>query len=85
VGALGGAVAPVLGASLAETMPLGTALAVLSFGLTAVVIVLVAVNAPLRAQRRLAPAHVWDTDALDVVPRPVPDGGGAQGREDMSA
>jgi MFS transporter, SHS family, sialic acid transporter len=69
VGALGGAVAPVLGAGLAETMPLGTALAVLSFALTAVVIVLVAVNAPMRVQRFLAPAHVWDTDSLDVIPR----------------
>lgn len=81
VGALGGAVAPVLGAGLARTMPLGTALAVLSFGLTAVVIVLVAVNAPLRAQRALAPAHVWETDALDVIPRapaPAPGAGAAQ-------
>ncbi len=71
VGALGGAVAPVLGARLSETMPLGTALAVLSFSLTAVVIVLVAVNAPMRAQRLLRPSHVWETDALDVVPRPT--------------
>ncbi|OEU90734.1 sialic acid transporter [Streptomyces abyssalis] len=83
VGALGGAVAPVLGAALAQTMPLGTALAVLSFGLTAVVIVLVAVNAPLRAQRLVAPGHVWDTDALDVVPQvPAPAVPGA-GREGM--
>lgn len=81
VGALGGAVAPVLGAGLAQTMPLGTALAVLSFGLTAVVIVLVAVNAPLRAQRLLAPGHVWETDALDVIPRvpAPPPGSGAPG------
>lgn len=71
VGALGGAVAPVLGASLAGTMPLGTALAVLSFGLTAVVIVLLAVNAPLRAQRLLRPAHVWASDSTDRVPAPA--------------
>lgn len=85
VGALGGAVAPVLGAGLARTMPLGTALAVLSFGLTAVVIVLVAVNAPTRAQRLLAPAHVWDTDALDVVPRVPAPASPAAGREGTSA
>jgi SHS family sialic acid transporter-like MFS transporter len=70
VGALGGAVAPVLGASLSQTMPLGTALAVLSFALTGVVIVLVAVNAPLRAQLALRPDAVRETDRLDVVPRP---------------
>ncbi|QPP07807.1 MFS transporter [Streptomyces bathyalis] len=85
VGALGGAVAPVLGAGLAQTMPLGTALAVLSFALTAVVIVLVAVNAPLRAQRALAPAHVWETDALDVIPRaPAPVAAADAGREGMT-
>ncbi|OMH36979.1 MFS transporter [Tersicoccus sp. Bi-70] len=71
VGALGGAVAPVLGAGLASTMPLGTALAVLSFGLTAVVIVLLAVNAPLRAQQAIRPAHVWPSDSQDVVPKVV--------------
>ncbi|MFG2193691.1 sialate:H+ symport family MFS transporter [Streptomyces sp. NPDC048639] len=51
VGALGGAVAPVLGARLAEGMPLGQALALLAFGLTAVVIVLVGGNVPHRLHR----------------------------------
>ncbi|MFF3763192.1 MFS transporter [Streptomyces sp. NPDC001922] len=51
VGALGGAVAPVLGARLAEGMPLGSALAVLTFGLTAVVIVLVGGDVPHRLHR----------------------------------
>jgi SHS family sialic acid transporter-like MFS transporter len=68
VGALGGAVAPVLGASLAAKMPLGTALAVLSFGLTAVVIVLIGINAPLRVQRLIKPKHVWATDSTETMP-----------------
>lgn len=51
VGALGGAAAPVLGAHLAEGMPLGRALAVLTFGLTLVVILLVGGNVPQRLGR----------------------------------
>lgn len=68
VGALGGAVAPVLGASLADQMTLGTSLAVLSFGLTAVVIVLIAVNAPLRVQRLVKPRYEWPTDSTESMP-----------------
>ncbi|MGO4428514.1 MFS transporter, partial [Streptomyces sp. MCAF7] len=67
-GALGGAVAPVLGAHLAEGMSLGRALAVLTFGLTLVVIVLVGGNVPQRL------ARLTDPDAPDdhLVPeRPV--------------
>jgi SHS family sialic acid transporter-like MFS transporter len=74
VGALGGAVAPVLGSSLAGTMSLGAALAVLSFGLTAVVIVLLAVNAPMRAQKAVHAQHVWPTDSSDRVPQPTTQG-----------
>ncbi|GAB3565819.1 MFS transporter [Spelaeicoccus albus] len=65
VGALGGAVAPVLGASLATTMPLGTALAVLSFGLTFVVMILIGFNIPTRIQKLVDPQSVWDSDTAD--------------------
>jgi SHS family sialic acid transporter-like MFS transporter len=71
VGALGGAVAPILGASLAASMTLGTSLAVLSFGLTAVVIVLLAVNAPRLAQKVLRPEALWESDAHDRIPQRV--------------
>ncbi|MFI1963033.1 sialate:H+ symport family MFS transporter [Streptomyces pathocidini] len=67
VGALGGAVAPVLGANLAEGMPLGRALAVLAFGLTTVVIVLIGCNVPHRLHRLIDRT----ADADHLVPAPV--------------
>ncbi|MEE4425205.1 sialate:H+ symport family MFS transporter [Streptomyces bugieae] len=69
VGALGGAVAPVLGAHLAEGMPLGRALAVLTFGLTLLVILLVGGNVPQRLGRLL------DRQAPDDHLVPQPDAG----------
>ncbi|MFD9776870.1 sialate:H+ symport family MFS transporter [[Kitasatospora] papulosa] len=51
VGALGGAVAPVLGAHLASGMDLGQALAVLTFAGTVVVVLLVGFDVPARLNR----------------------------------
>ncbi|MET8676645.1 sialate:H+ symport family MFS transporter [Streptomyces sp. NPDC004647] len=80
VGALGGAVAPVLGANLAEGMSLGRALAVLAFGLTAVVIVLVGGNIPHRLH--LLTDRTAESDHL--VPAPVPERGASVGRTGQS-
>lgn len=55
VGALGGAVAPVLGARLAQGQPLGTSLATLTFGGTILVVLLVGFDVPSRLHRLIAP------------------------------
>ncbi|MFI8994866.1 sialate:H+ symport family MFS transporter [Streptomyces sp. NPDC053542] len=55
VGALGGAVAPVLGASLAEGRSLGSSLALLTFGGTVLVVLLVGFDVPARLHRLLDP------------------------------
>lgn len=55
VGALGGAVAPVLGAHLASGMDLGQALAVLTFAGTVIVVLLVGFDVPARLNRLTDP------------------------------
>jgi len=53
IGALGGAIAPIAGASIASSIGLGNALMVLTLGFTALVAVLVGFDIP----RRFAPRH----------------------------
>lgn len=60
VGALGGAVAPVLGAHLASGMDLGRALAVLTFAGTVIVVLLVGFDVPARLNRLTDPDAEWD-------------------------
>ncbi|MEU5089372.1 sialate:H+ symport family MFS transporter [Streptomyces sp. NPDC021356] len=76
VGALGGAVAPVLGARLASGMDLGQALAVLTFAGTMVVVLLVGFDVPGRLGRLLDPQgpadHLvgeGDPDVRDGAPQ----------------
>ncbi|MFZ3598595.1 sialate:H+ symport family MFS transporter [Streptomyces sp. BH104] len=72
VGALGGAVAPVLGASLADGMPLGRALAVLTFAGTIIVVALVGLDVPARLNRLTDPDATHDHLAVDLA-APVAD------------
>ncbi|WNI28429.1 sialate:H+ symport family MFS transporter [Streptomyces sp. ITFR-6] len=60
VGALGGAVAPVLGAHLASGMDLGQALAVLTFAGTVIVVLLVGLDVPARLNRLTDPDSAPD-------------------------
>ncbi|MFD7296884.1 sialate:H+ symport family MFS transporter [Streptomyces sp. NPDC059897] len=82
VGALGGAVAPVLGASLADGMPLGRALAVLTFAGTIIVVALVGLDVPARLNRLTNPDATHDHLAVDlaapVADTPQPNGAGSK-------
>lgn len=75
VGALGGAVAPVLGARLAEGQSLGGALATLTFGGTVLVVLLVGFDVPGRLNRLIDPGS--PRDHLAAEHSALPDGGRA--------
>ena len=67
VGALGGAVGPVLGAAIAERLSLGLALAILSFGFAAVVMVSIGANIPRLLQKLVGPEWVRPEDGNDEI------------------
>lgn len=71
VGALGGAVAPVLGAHMASGMDLGQALAVLTFAGTVIVVVLVGFDVPARLNRLTDPDSTPDHLAVAPAGKPV--------------
>ncbi|MGW3403814.1 sialate:H+ symport family MFS transporter [Streptomyces zhihengii] len=72
VGALGGAVAPVLGAHLASGMDLGRALAVLTFAGTVIVVALVGFDVPGRLNRLTDPDGPADHLAEAASPSLAP-------------
>ena len=67
VGALGGAVGPVLGADIADRLSLGLALAILSFGFAAVVMVSIGANIPRLLQKLVGPEWVRPEDGNDEI------------------
>lgn len=67
VGALGGAVGPVLGAALAKNHGLGYALAVLSVGFAAIVVLSIGLNIPRKLQALVNPEAVRPEDGDDEI------------------
>ena len=67
VGALGGAVGPVLGAAIAGRWSLGGALAVLSVGFAGVVILSIGLNIPRILQKMVDPSAVRPEDGNDEI------------------
>ena len=67
VGALGGAVGPVLGAAIADQLGLGMALAILSFGFAAIVMVSIGANIPRLLQKMVGPEYVRPEDGNDEI------------------
>lgn len=67
VGALGGAVGPVFGAHLAAQYSLGTALAVLSVGFAAIVVLSIGLNLPRLIQKTVRPDAVRPEDGNDEL------------------
>lgn len=67
VGALGGAVGPVLGAAIAAKFSLGFALAILSFGFAAVVMISIGANIPRLLQKLVDPEYVRPEDGNDEL------------------
>ena len=65
VGALGGAVGPVLGAAIAAKF--GFALAILSFGFAAVVMISIGANIPRLLQKLVDPQYVRPEDGNDEL------------------
>ena len=62
-----GAVGPVLGAAIADQRGLGMALAILSFGFAAVVMVSIGANIPRLLQRMVGPEYVRPEDGNDEI------------------
>ncbi|APT84973.1 sialic acid transporter [Corynebacterium aquilae DSM 44791] len=67
VGALGGAVGPVLGAAIAGHWSLGGALAVLSVGFAGIVIASIGLNLPKKLQHMVDPSAVRPEDGNDEI------------------
>lgn len=67
VGALGGAVGPVIGAAVADEVSLGMALAILSVSFAFIVIVSIGANLPRQFQKMVNPDEVRPEDGNDEI------------------